>query len=129
MHLCTEFAWSGLEFFGAWLLKGKAALPPLVRVGWSTLGCRCKRLDVPELSEERVLVVVAAARHNPSLFIELAYFTERQRHATACRFQPAKCPVVAAFRGELGDDDITRVNVFGVGDAGVRETRGPGFRL
>ena len=81
-----------------------------------------------ELSEEGVLVVVAAARHNLSLLIELAYFAEGQRHAAACGFQPAECPVVGAFRGELGDDDITRVNVFGVGDAGVREARGPGFR-
>jgi hypothetical protein len=47
---------------------------------------------VPELSEEPVLIVVAAARHNPSLFIELAYFTERQRHALACRFSGLVMP-------------------------------------
>ena len=53
-------------------------------------------------------------RQNQPLFIELAYLTEGQRHAAACRFQPAKCPVVGAFRGKLGDDDITRINVFRV---------------
>ena len=74
------------------------------------------------------MIVVAAARHFSSLFVEVADFTKRQRHAAACGFQPPKCPVVGAFRGKLGDDDITCVNVFGVGDAGIREALRPGFR-
>ena len=81
-----------------------------------------------ELSEEGVLVVVTAARHHPPLFVELAYFTERQRHVATRGFQAAECPIVCAFRGELSNDDITRVNVFGVGNARVREALGPGFR-
>ena len=73
----------------AWLLSGKGALPrAFVMVGWSyssTLGCRGKRLDVPELSQERVLVVVAAPGHDPSLFVELTNLAERQGYPATGR--------------------------------------------
>ena len=73
----------------AWLLREKArSHAPFVMVGWSyssTLGCRGKRLDVPELSQERVLVVVAAPGHDPSLFVELTNLAERQGYPATGR--------------------------------------------
>ncbi len=41
---------------------------------------RCERCRVPKLRQERVLIVLAAARHNFPLVIKVADFAEWQRH-------------------------------------------------
>jgi len=85
-------------------------------------------LDVAELSQKRVLVVVAAARHDPSLFVELTNLAELQGYPTTRRRERAQGPVVCAFDGELGDYELSRINVLGVGDFSIRESLCPGFR-
>jgi hypothetical protein len=71
----------------AWFLGEKApgSAPFGVCVGdvfprCRVLRCHGERLDVPELSQESVLIVVTAARYHPPLFIEVADFAEGQRH-------------------------------------------------
>ncbi len=93
----------------------------------AALRCDSKRLDVAALSQECVLIVVATARYDPPLLVEMADFAEGQRHLATGRLHGPECPVVGAFDGELGDDNISRVNVLGISDAAVREGLGPSF--
>ena|ERR1700693_1820117 len=100
-------------------------------VGWSyssTLGCRGKRLDVPELSQERVLVVVAPRRYNTPFFVKVTDLAERQRHSAAGWQQRSEGTVVCTFDGKLGDNNVSRVDVLGVGDSAIRERLCPCFR-
>src|SRR5260370_11375084 len=89
--------------------------------------CFGERLDVPKLRQECVLIVVATARHNPPLFVEVADFAERQRHLSPGRLQRTQWPVVCAFGGKPGDDNLSRVNVFRGGDSAIRESLSPCF--
>ena len=82
---------------------------------------------MPKLRQECVLIVVATARHNPPLFVEVADFAKRQRHLSPGGRQRTEWPVVCALGGKPGDDNISRVNVFGLGDSAIRERLGPGF--
>jgi hypothetical protein len=79
------------------------------------LGCGSESLYVPKLGQERVLIVVATARH---LLVEVADFTEWQSHPTSGRLERTEWPVVYTFRGKPGDDNVSRVNVFRVHDSG-----------
>ena len=81
---------------------------------------------MPKLRQECVLIVVAAARHDPPLFVEVADFAERQRHLPLSGRQRTKWPVICAFGGKPGDDNVSRVNVLGVGDSAIRERLGLG---
>src|SRR6266704_368582 len=69
-----------------WSVKGQrrgAHLCPFVLVKCSRTAGLCrdgKRLDVPELGQEGVLIVVAPPRHNSPLLVEPADFAEGQRH-------------------------------------------------
>ena len=91
-------------------------------------GCHFERLDVTELSQERVLIVVATARYDPPLLVEVADLAEWQRHLAPSRPHRTERPVVGAFDGELGDDNVSRVGILGIGDAAVREGLGPCLR-
>jgi hypothetical protein len=84
-------------------------------------------LYVAKLGQERVLIVVAAARHNPPLVVEVADFAEWQRHAVAGGLERTKDPVVGAFGDKPGDDNVSRINVLGVDDSGIREGLRPCF--
>jgi hypothetical protein len=66
-------------------------------------GCHFERLDVSELSQKRVLIVVATARFDPPLLVEVADLAEGQRHLAPSRRHRTQRPVVGAFDGELGD--------------------------
>src|SRR5438876_8143503 len=76
-------------------------------------------LYVSKLRQECVLIVVATARHNPPLLVEVANFAERQRHLSPSGLQRTEWPVVCAFDGKAGDDNVSRVNVLGVGDSAI----------
>ena len=111
--------------------KGAASAPFLV--GGVLPSCRAlgggwERLYVAELNQERVLIVVAAAGHNPPLLVEVADFTERERNPASGGLQRTEWPVVCAFDGKLGDDNVSRVNILGIGDTAIREGLGPFLR-
>src|SRR5437667_10966303 len=91
------------------------------------LGCGRERLYVPELRQKSVLVVVAAARHSPALFVEVGYFTERYGYAAMRWLERIERPIIGAFNGESGNDHVARVDVLGVRDAAVREGHRPRF--
>src|SRR5438552_7879355 len=70
------------------------------------LGCGRERLYVPELRQKSVLVVVAAARHSPALFVEVGYFTERYGYAAMRWLERIERPIIGAFNGESGNDHV-----------------------
>ena len=84
-----------------------------------------KRLNVPKLRQQCVLIVVATARDNPPLFVEVADFAERQRHLSPGGWQRTEWPVVFAFGSKAGNDNVSCVNVLGLGDSAIRECLGP----
>jgi hypothetical protein len=63
-----------------------------------------------ELSEKGVLVVVATARDDPSLFVELTNFAERQGYPATRRRHATQGPVICAFDRKLCDDDVSLIN-------------------
>jgi hypothetical protein len=97
----TYSAWRGHAFFGRarprilrGLGRGKARFPRAFFLAPELLGrlpCRSalrrygERLDVPQLSQERILIVVATARYDLPLLVEVADFTEGQRHFASGR--------------------------------------------
>jgi len=81
------------------------------------LGCGREWLYVPELSQKGVLVVVAAARHSPALFVEVGYFTEGYGYAAMGWLERIERPIIGAFNGESGNDHIASVDVLRVRDA------------
>ncbi len=89
------------------------------------LGCGGERLYVLKLGQEHVLIVVAAARHDLPLFVEVADFAKRQRYPPAGGLERTKDPVVGAYGDKPCDDNVSRINVFGVHDSGIREGLGP----
>jgi len=91
------------------------------------LGCDRERLYVPELSQKGVLVVVAAARHSPALFVEVGYFTEWYGYAAMRWLERIERPIIGALNGESGNDHVASVDVLGVRDAAVREGLCPRF--
>jgi len=91
------------------------------------LGCFGQWLHVAELSQKGVLVVVAAARHSPSLLVEVSYFTERYGYAAMRWLERIERPIIGAFNGESGNDHVASVDVLGVRDAAVGEGLCPRF--
>src|SRR5439155_27002071 len=85
------------------------------------------RLYVPELSQKGVLVVVAAARHSPALFVEVVYFTEWYGYAAMRWLERIERPSIGALNGESGNDHVASVDVPGVRDAATREGLCPRF--
>jgi hypothetical protein len=77
----------------------------------SRLGCGRQRLHVPELSEKRVLVVVATARYDAALLVEAGDFTERHRHLAPGGRQRTERSIVGTFDFEYRDNRITCVNI------------------
>src|SRR5436309_14137583 len=88
------------------------------------LGCGREWLYVPKLSQKGVLVVVAAARHSPSLLVEVSYFTERYGYAAMRWLERIERPIIGAFNGEWGNDHVASADVLGARDAAVGEGRG-----
>ncbi len=77
------------------------------------LGCGRKWLCVPKLSQKGVLVVVAAARHSPALFVEVGYFTEGYGYAAMRWLERIERPIIGALKGESGKDHVASVDVLG----------------
>ena len=84
----------------------------------SRLGRRSKRLDMPELRQQCVLIVIAVAGTHLAFFVEMPDFAELQRHPASRGLQRTEQPAVCAFPSELSNDHIPGVNVLGVGDSG-----------
>jgi hypothetical protein len=87
--------------------------------GFRSLCRNGERLHVPELGQKRVLIVVANARHNPPLCIELTDFAERQRHPASSWLEGTERSIVLALYGELRDDNVSSVNVLRLGDPAI----------
>lgn len=88
-----------------------------LRLPFRAVGC--------DRSQQRVLIVVATARYDPPLLVEAADLAEGQRHLAPSRPHRSERPAVGAFDGELGDDNVSRVGMLGIGDAAVLEGLGP----
>src|SRR5216683_782293 len=54
-------------------------------------------------------------------------FEAKRRAPRACGLQRTEWPVVCAFDGKPGDDNVSCVNVFWVGDLAIREGLSPCF--
>lgn len=93
--------------------------------GFRSLCRNAERLHVPELGQKRVLIVVANARHNPPLFIELTNFAEWQRHAASTGLEGTERTIVLTLYGEPCDDNVSGVNVLRLGDPAIGECLGP----
>ena len=112
--------------------KGARSTPFGVYVGdvfslCRVLRCHGERLDVAELRQQGVLIVIAAARYYLPLLVKVADFAKGQRHLATGRLHCPEWSVVGAFGGELGDDNVSCVNVLGIDNAAVRESLGPSF--